>query len=145
MATTAQLGWGAQFLVSNGASPQVFTELYQNQGVSGFGFETALVEVSTLNSPGARREYILGMIDGKTFTVTVAADLANATHASLIADAQSRTARNMKLRFTQFTPDTTYNFNGLVTNVDGPNATPDAAVTITFSIKISGDVTTSVA
>jgi len=68
----AGIGWGGEFWLSNGATPTpVLTELVQVKSFTLPQDEVEQVETSHLKSPGRRREYAPGMIEGGEFEVVL--------------------------------------------------------------------------
>jgi len=63
MATEAQIGWGAEFHLEDGATPAVLTPLGEITGITLPNPTTAAVEATHFKSPNRRREYISGMIE----------------------------------------------------------------------------------
>lgn len=142
--TTAVLGSTTIVKIGNGSSPQTFTTVHEVRNVQGFGRSRALIDVTHLLSPNSYREFIAGLKDGKQFTMMCNFDPSQSTHVTLMSDVEDGTARAYKITFPQFTPDKTYNFTGLCIDADLP-VSPDAEVTITFTIKPTGAITETVA
>jgi hypothetical protein len=68
----AGIGWGGEFWLSDAAAPTgVLTELVQVKSFTLPTDEVEQVETSHLKSPGRRREYAPGMIEGGEFEVVL--------------------------------------------------------------------------
>jgi len=67
----AGIGWGGEFWLSDGAVTPVLKELIQVKSFTLPQDEVEQVETSHLKSPGRRREYAPGMIEGGEFEVTL--------------------------------------------------------------------------
>src|ERR1044072_374292 len=68
--TEARIGWGGKFYLS---TDNTEANLFQLQEVREVGFpsdETDEVEATQLLSPGRRKEFIAGLIDGGEFNAT---------------------------------------------------------------------------
>lgn len=141
MATGAKLGYGSLLKKGNGASPEVFNTIAEVTEVSGFGAERALIEVTNFDSANAFREYIAGMKDGVQFTAranflpnNASQDFAN----GLGADFESGAAKNFKLSLTGGIG--TFTFAALVIGWKPETISPNAAITATFTLKVSGSI-----
>ena len=67
----AGIGWGGEFWLGDDATPSVLTELSQVKSFTLPQDEVEQVETSHLKSPGRRREYAPGMIEGGEFEVVL--------------------------------------------------------------------------
>jgi hypothetical protein len=67
----AGIGWGGEFWLSDGAATPVLKELVQVKSFTLPQDEVEQVETSHLKSPGRRREYAPGMIEGGEFEVVL--------------------------------------------------------------------------
>jgi hypothetical protein len=84
----AGIGWGGEFWLSNGAATPVLVELYQVKSFTLPQDEVEKVEISHLKSPGRRREYAPGMIEGGEFEVVLNFRAGSDTD-QLLADAKA--------------------------------------------------------
>jgi hypothetical protein len=137
MATTALLGAGTLLQRGDGASPEVFTTVYEGTSISDFGQENDLVEVTHFQSTA--KEYIYGLSDGVEVPLSANYNPSNATHVGLLADQTNKVTRNFKLRLTS-SPFLTFSFAALVKGWRlsfGPNN----AVVMNWTLKISGAIT----
>lgn len=77
--TNARLGYGVKLFMSDGASPDTFTEIAEIKTLDDSD-SVDEVEVTNHQSPGSRREYIAGLISGDQIQFTVNYDPDGATH-----------------------------------------------------------------
>ena len=77
MSTSARIGYGMQFKIGNGASPEVFTEVAECTNITPPGFARDAIDASHHQSPEAYREFIAGLKDGASKTATVTATKAD--------------------------------------------------------------------
>lgn len=124
----------------NDASPAVYTRICEVFTISGLGKTKTLVDVTTFCSGGVR-EYIPGLADGQEMTLELNYDPESSAIDNLIADVGQDFNRDYRL-VVEFggSPQKTFTFSGtplgwvLNPSVDNKN-------TITFTVKISGDIT----
>jgi len=130
---------GNAFLaVGNGASPEVFTRYCEVDSISGLGQANAQVEVTTFCSGGVK-EYVPGLADGNTVTVTANYDPDNTVQNALIADVKAKTRRNFQLQVADDSPQTVFHFAMAMLSWDvAPSIS--AQNKVTFTGKISGDI-----
>jgi len=138
MATSAKLGYTSLLQVGNGSSPEGFVTLAEVTNIGEFGVEAAIVEVTNLDSPGGTREYIAGLKDGVTMSVTANFLPQNASQAALMADVAAGATRNFRLLMPSGMGR--FNFAAAVLSWKAADS-PDAAITATFGLKISGPIT----
>jgi predicted secreted protein len=141
MATGSKLGYGSLLKRGNGASPQTFVTVIEITGISEFGSEAALVDVSNFDSPGGYREYILGLKDPVEISVTGNFRPDSTTQSAydgLQYDHNSSVIRDFKLVLT--TSLGTYNFSALVKGFKA-SVPVDGVIGVTFTLKPSGAIT----
>ena len=130
---------GLTFQMSDGASPEVYSTIQETKSLSGLGKTNPLIDVTSFDS--AAREYIAGLADGQEISIECVR-----THASpniqdaLIAIVDSKTTRNFKLTLTDGTTPIIYTFAGVPLSWAIAPSFDDAAM-ISFTLKISGDIT----
>ena len=138
MATTAFLGAGTLLKIGDGASPEVFTTIYEVVSIGDFGQENALIDVTHMQSTAL--EYIYGLPDGVELPVVVNYNPTNATHVSVLAAQAAKTTKNMKLTLPSGAGSVTFSFAALIKGWKLP-LTPNTAGQMTFNLKISGAIT----
>jgi len=124
----------------DGAGPEVFTPFPEVTSLSGLGKTNPLVEVTSFDS--AAREYIAGLADGTEVTLEANYLPADAQQQGLIADVDGGLNRNFEILITDGVTPLTYavTFTCLSWVI---NPSYDDKNTITFTLKISGDITVS--
>jgi hypothetical protein len=123
----------------DGASPEGFARVCQVFSISGLGKTKTLVDVTTFCSNGTR-EYIPGLADGQEMTIEANYEIGDPNLANLMADADSDTNKNYRVVVGEGSPTTVFSFAGVPLSwVVNPSV--DNRNTITFTIKISGDIT----
>lgn len=95
--TDARIGWGGKVLLSTDNTEANLTELAEVVDCTFPQDETEEVDATHLQSPGRRREFLSGMIDGGEVTVNLNYVPGGATDLLLTAALEAGTAR--KVRF----------------------------------------------
>ena len=138
MASSAKLGIGAALKIGDGASPEVFATV---ANVTQFDISKSApeVDVTNLQSPGRRREYIGGLIDGDTITVNFHLDLDSATQndaAGIIKTMKNGETRNFRLDWSAmgYTANDIYTFPAVVTALQ-VSTTPGEAMSGSFTLR----------
>jgi len=106
------------------------------RNITGPGMTRDFIDVSNLDSIGGYREFIAGFRDGGELTFSMNFTIGG--YDDLLLDYESESVQSYEL----ILPDsgtTTFSFDGFVTNLP-LNITPDDAVTVDVTIKISGQV-----
>jgi len=136
--TQANIGY-FRFQIGNGASPEVFNTIEEAFSISGVGFTRDLVDATSFDSDG-KREYIAGLADGQEITVECNY-IPGADYQEAMIDAvEDGDNINFRLVAELDSPATTFAFSGTPLGwVINPSV--DDRNTITFTVKISGDIT----
>jgi hypothetical protein len=131
---------GVDFKWGDGASPEAFTLVPGLVSLSGLGKTNPLVDVTDFDS--AAREYISGLSDGVEITAEFNHDLSDTTQAAIVTAVDNGTNNNVQVVLTDGTDTITYDF--AVAPI-GWSTVPsiDEATRIQFTLKISGDISTS--
>lgn len=95
--TNARIGWGGKVYISTDATEANLTELAEVVDCTFPTDETDEVEATHLQSPGRRKEFIAGLIDGGEVTITNNYDPGSSTDLLLTAAKEAGTTR--KVRF----------------------------------------------
>lgn len=131
---------------SANASPLAFSSIPEVNSMSGLGKTNPLVDVTSFDS--AAREYIAGLADGSEITMECNYLPGNAAQDAIVADVDSGT--NFMVRVAVENPNSgtsplatdTYEFLVVPLSWEfGPSF--DDKNTMTFTLKISGDITVS--
>jgi hypothetical protein len=107
--------------------------------ISNLGQTNDLIDATHFGSGGSR-EYIPGLADGSEVSIECNYVQNNAAQEAFITDVKNKASRNFRVRVTDGSPETVFSFNaaclGWVINpaVDDRN-------TISFTVKVSGDIT----
>lgn len=139
MATSANIS-NFKFKKATAASPASYNAIEEVLSISGVGKNNELVDVTNFDSPAGTKEYIAGLADGSEITVE-ANYVPNATHqTALIASVDAGETINFQVAYTAVSPDETWSFAGVCLGWEvAPSPTEQNR--ITFTIKISGDIT----
>jgi hypothetical protein len=138
MTTTAFKGSLSQLKIGDGASPEVFTTVFEVTNIGEFGQENDLIEVTHMQSTA--KEYIYGLPDGRRLSISVNYNPTNATHVALLAAQAAGTTRNMKLTLPPGGGSLTFSFAALIISWSLPLG-PNVAGVMTFDLKLSGAIT----
>lgn len=123
-------------------SPVAYTRVCQVFGISGLGQVNALVDATTFCSGGVR-EYIGGLADGTEVTIEANYEVGDAQLLGMINDVKAKASRDFRILVdddADSVADATFYFRAaclgwtLSPSVDNKN-------TISFTVKISGDIT----
>ncbi len=129
-----------KFSLGTDESPQVLTEIEEVTEISGFGQTNDLAEATNFDSPAGTKEFIAGLSEGDEFTVECnyipAATMQVAARAAVKAGA----TRLARVRYTGSSPENVFDFSAVCLGYAlGPS--PTEVNSITFTFKISGDIT----
>ncbi len=137
MAVTS--GYGTLLKRGDGGSPESFTTLANIVSVSGPNETLEALDATHMESTGAAKEFIGGLIDGGEVSAQLRYDPNHATHQNLKADLVSRVLRNFQVYF-PVSGGKTASFAALVTGVSRESEVSGQLMT-TVTLKISGLVT----
>lgn len=140
MATSAFLGGSGNvtFKVGNGAGTEVFTAIEEMQSLSGLGQTNELVPVTHFASTA--NEYIAGMADGSEITVQCNLVQGATVQGTVLTKVKAKESGNVQIVITDGTTSETYSF---AVAYLGWTVEPQVSAqnTISFTMKISGDIT----
>lgn len=129
-----------QFLFGSAASPQVLTAIEEVFSVSGLGKQNDLIDVTNFDSPSGTKEYIAGLADGSEISVEANYIPSATVQAAVMAAVDSGSTRLCRLVYTGSSPNKTFNFSAVAIGYEvGPS--PTEQNTITFTLKVSGEIT----
>jgi hypothetical protein len=112
-ASQAYIGWGSVLYVENAVTPGIYDEIHEVTAFTPPQTEAEEVDVTHFQSPGARREFIAGMIDSGEASATINYNPRDWTDHDRIADlADSREKVNW--RFTLPEDIETIDFNAYI-------------------------------
>lgn len=144
MATNAFIG-GWTLKRGDGAGPEVFTTVEEVISLSDVGKTRATEEVTHFSSPAGTKEFISGLAEGDEVSFECNyLQTGNTVQQALIADIDTSTvtSRNFEVDVTDGTGSQTLSFaSAPVSWKVNPNQ--EGSNTISFTFKISGDITTA--
>lgn len=138
MATDATIG-GFAFQLGDTSSPTQFTAVEEVFALTGLGKVRELVDATHFAS-GGNREYIGGLADGVEITVECNYVPGATVQQAMIAAVNAGENRNFRVVESLESPDTVYAFVGSPLGWT-INPSVDDRNTLTFTVKISGDIT----
>jgi hypothetical protein len=141
MATSADIGYGSVFEIEDDNSPGVYVAMSEVTNITPPGATLDQIDVTHMQSPNRRREFISGLIDGGEASFDM-----NFVPGSVSDDrlfglltlpiGQSR-RRNLRISFPN---GVTWSFQGELTGYE--HAIPvDDKMTATITFKVTGDLT----
>jgi hypothetical protein len=142
----ALIGYGWEWLIGDGASPEVFEAVPFVRRIVPGGMPTAVQDVTHLRSPDAHREKKATISDSDAFTIELQY---NPTHESqsnlgggsgvfatggILAMKRLKTEKNMILRVPTGSPADDFPFAGVITNYAIGEVTVDGVVMLTVEV-----------
>jgi hypothetical protein len=135
--TDATVG-GFAFAISNGESPEVFNAIEEVFAITGLGKVRELIDATSFQSGGSR-EYIGGLADGVEITVECNYVPGATRQGDMIEAVDDGDNVNFRVTETLSSPATTYTFTGVPLSWT-LNPSVDDRNTLTFTVKISGEI-----
>jgi hypothetical protein len=136
--TDATIG-GFSLELGDADSPAVFDAIEEVFALTGLGKVRELVDATHFGS-GGNREYIAGLADGVEITAECNYVPGATVQQAMIAAVNTGANRNFKIVESLDSPDTVYAFVGSPLGWT-INPSVDDRNTLTFTVKISGDIT----
>lgn len=140
--TQANIGkW--KFRLQNTASPPTYEDVEEVFSISGLGKTNNLVDVTNFDSPAGTMEYIAGLADGTEITIEcnrIPEASPPTEQQNMISAVNAQTNRNFQIAYTGTSPDETFSFAGVPLSWT-VTPSPTERNTISFTVKISGDIT----
>lgn len=140
----ASIGWGGEVWLSSDGTVGNLDELVQ---VVSFGLpsnSTDRVETTHLKSPGRRREYTSGLIDGGEVTVTLNFRPGSDTDVALAAALAEGDERAVRFNVPHLgVPAWSYTTTAIITGYDGGEVTADGKMEAEVTMAITGAVTSA--
>jgi len=142
--TEARIGWGGKVFLSTDNTEANLTQLAEVTECTFPSDETDEIEATHLLSPGRRKEFIAGLIDGGEVTVSGNYDPGSATDLLLTAAKETGTTRKVRFQIpdTSGTGSIDWNFttSGFVKKYAPDTMSPNAKISYTVTIRITGDL-----
>ncbi len=140
MTTKATSSKGLKLKMGDGASPtEMFTTIGEVTNVSGPDESTDSIEVTSFDS--LAKEFVSALADSGQVQFDMNFVGVDAKQQALRADLRAGTLRNFKIIIPDDAVETacsTVAFAGHVTNLSGPKAGANAAITQSCTVKVSG-------
>lgn len=141
--TEARIGWGGKVLLSTDDTEGNLTELAEVVSATFPTDETDEVDATHLQSPGRRKEFISGLIDGGECTVTMNYDPGSATDLLLTAAKSTGDTRKVRFEIPDNTGTGVIDWN-ITTSCFVKKYAPDTMttgekITATATLRITGD------
>lgn len=133
---------GVTLKLGASGSPTSFSNLCEAVSISGIGKTNSLVDVTNFCSAAGTREFIAGLAEGEEVSFEMNYLPGDANQQSLRSSVNSQETREFQLAITDGTDSETFTFFGVCLSwVLTPSI--DAQNQVTFSVKITGDITIS--
>lgn len=131
-----------KFRLGTTASPPVFNAIEEAFSISGLGQTNQLIDVTNFDSPVGTMEYIAGLADGSEITIEcnrIPHESPPTIQQDMIDAVEAKANREFQIAYVGVTPEETFTFTAAPMSWSlTPNTTDKN--TISFSIKISGDI-----
>jgi hypothetical protein len=142
--TEARIGWGGRLYLSTNNTEAGLVELEEVREVGFPQDETDEHEVTHLRSPGRRKEFIQGLIDGGEFTSSFNYVPGGATDLALTDAKNDGTTRKVRIVIPDDTgagtADWNFTFSAFVKRYSPENMEPNAPITSTATFRVTGAV-----
>jgi Lambda phage tail tube protein, TTP len=140
-ASNALLGYGSKFSIASDASPDVYVELAEVYTITPPSAVLDQIDVSHMQSPNRRREFISGMIDSGEASLEMNFIPGSTSDDRLfeLLNLGVGVSRRRGCRI-EYPNGVTDSFDAELTGYE-PSVTFDDKMTITVTFKVTGDVT----
>jgi len=144
-------GYGSQFMVGDGASPEGFEAVADILTITPGAMETARIDKTHLRSPAAHKESLAGLRDSGPFTISgnwranhesqsnAGGGSGSFASGGLISMWIDRVTRNFKIVCSDGSPATEFPFSGYVSKFQPGEIGTDDKVNFTAEIQPAGD------
>ncbi len=140
--TEARIGWGGEVHLGTDNTEGSLVELVEVTECTFPSDETGEVEATHLKSPGRRKEYVAGLIDGGDVTVTLNYVPGSATDLLLTAAKEVGTTRSVRFVIPDDSGTGAADWNivthGFVKKYAPDRMSPGDKITATATIRITG-------
>jgi hypothetical protein len=141
--TEARIGWGGKLYLGTDNTETTLTQLAEVRECGFPSDETDEAEATHLLSPGRRKEFIAGLIDGGEFTATLNYVPGSATDLLLTAAKVAGDTRKIKIVIPDETGAGTADWNivtsAFVKKYAPDNMVPGDVITATATFRVTGD------
>jgi hypothetical protein len=140
--SNARIGWGGKVLLATDNTEATLTELGEVVSCTFPSDQADEVDVTHLQSPGRRKEFISGLVDGGEVTVTMNYDPGSATDLLLTDAAETGDTRKVRFEIPDTTGTGTIDWN-ITTSCFIKKYAPDTMetankITATATLRITG-------
>lgn len=140
--TEARIGWGGKFYLGTANTEASLVQLAEVRDVGFPQDETDEAEATHLLSPGRRREFVAGLIDGGEFTATFNYVPGSATDLALTDAKETGTTRKIRIVIPDESgtgaPDWNFVFSGFVKRYAPDRMAPAEVITSTATFRVTG-------
>lgn len=141
--TDARIGWGGRLYVSTDDTEANLAEILEVRDCSFPQDETDEAEATHLQSPGRRREFVAGLIDGGDFTATINYVPLSASDVLLTAAQTTGTTRKVRLVIPDDSgtgaADANILLSAFVKRYAPDSMTPGDVITASIVFRVTGD------
>lgn len=134
MPTNAAIGYGSTFGIGDDLSPPGYDTLAEVVSITPFGYSRGAVDVTTMDSTSAFREFVAGLTDPGEVSLELNFVPGTAAASTLLAEFDDRNVNEYRITF----PDTsTFDFDGFCTGFSTEDPIDDK-MSATATYKITG-------
>lgn len=138
----ARIGWGGKLYVATDDTEATLTQLAEVRECGFPADDVDEVEVTHLQSPNRRKEYIAGLRDGGEFNATLNYIPGSATDVLLTAALETGTTRKIRIVIPDDSGTGTADWNivtsAFIKKYAPDNMEPGAAITATATFRVTG-------
>lgn len=121
-------------------SPATYNDVEEVFGISGLGKTNELIDVTNFDSPVGSKEFIAGLAEGDEITIECNFISGATEQEAMIAAINAGVNINFQVAYVGISPEDTFSFAGVPLGwTVAPS--PTQQNTITFTVKISGNIT----
>lgn len=140
--TEARIGWGGKLYLATDNTEATLTQLAEVRECGFPNDETDEVEATHLLSPGRRKEFLAGLIDGGEFTATLNYVPGSATDVLLTAAKEAGNTRKIRIVIPDESGTGAADWNittsAFVKRYSPDNMTPGEVITATATFRVTG-------
>lgn len=129
-----------KFRKATAASPATYNDIEEVFSISGLGKTNELVDVTNFDSPVGTKEFIAGLADGSEINVEANYIPNAAQQDAMVAAVNAGTTINFQVAYVGVSPEETFSFAGVPLSWS-VSPSPTQQNTISFTVKVSGDIT----
>lgn len=142
--TEARIGWGGKLYLATDNTEATLTEITEVRECGFPSSEVDEAEATHLQSPGRRKEFVAGLIDGGEFEATINFVPGGASDLLLTAALTAGTVRKVRIVVPDETGAGTADWNfvtsAFVKKYAPDSMTPGEVITATVTFRVTGDL-----